>query len=77
MMGWWGGDWGGWMIFMAVLWVVLIVAGVWAVMALTRGNRPWSGSAESPKEILDRRLASGEIDVEEYERLRRALGLGT
>lgn len=65
------------MIFMAVLWVVLIVAGVWAVMALTRGNRPWSGSAESPKEILDRRLASGEIDVEEYERLRRALGLGT
>lgn len=74
MMGWWGGDGGSWMIFVALIWVVLIVAGVWAVIALTRSGRSWSGSPESPREVLDRRLASGEIDVEEYERLRRVLG---
>jgi putative membrane protein len=45
---------------------------VWAVVALLPGNR--TGSAvrpESPGEILDRRFARGEIDVEQY-RLARA-----
>lgn len=40
------------------------------------GTQPsWSAPAESsPHEILDRRLASGEITEEEHRRLREALG---
>jgi putative membrane protein len=72
MMGYgWGMGTVGW-IFMALFWIVLIGLVVWAVVALLPGNR--TGSAvrpESPGEILDRRFARGEIDVEQY-RLARA-----
>lgn len=58
-------------VLMSVLWVVLIAAIVWALAALFgRVDRAGSGSiAERPEEILDRRLASGELDAESYEAL--------
>lgn len=67
---------GGWWILMAVFWVVLIAAIVWAGARLFA--RPGSvdratGVVERPGEILDRRLASGEIDAETYEELREKL----
>lgn len=70
MMGFGSGI--GW-ILVPVLWVVLVVVIVWALVTLLRtegGNR---GQAESPSAVLDRRLAGGEIDLDEYARLRSHL----
>lgn len=71
----------GWLL-MVLFWVVLIVAIVWALREL----RPRSGTGQSPEApepagddpfaILDRRLASGEIDPETYDQLRDKLAEG-
>jgi uncharacterized membrane protein len=49
----------------------------WAIVALVRGgsSRPQQPERETdqPLDILQRRLARGEISVEEYEELRDAL----
>jgi putative membrane protein len=73
---------GGW-IFGSVMMVLLIVLVVVAIVWLVR----WSGTSGaasraeasgggSPREMLDRRLASGEIDEDEYRRRRAALSEG-
>jgi putative membrane protein len=72
-----GYGWGmgvGW-IFMLVFWVVLIGLIVWAVTRLlpSSGTRVGGDRAAAPEEILDRRFASGEIDAEEYQRVRDQL----
>ena len=77
MMGYWN-DGGGWMngygmLFMVLVWGALIALGVWAVARTTRGNPVAHTSAESPRQILDRRFASGEIDAEQYAAARRVL----
>lgn len=73
------GGW-AWMAFMPLLWIVLIGAVVWAVVRLTRrpsgledGHDRGQGSRETPEEILDRRYASGEIDVDAYTEARARL----
>jgi putative membrane protein len=72
MYGGWGGGW-GWMMLMPLLWIVLVVVIVWAVVQFTQpGGRRSSQTdysqprRETPQEILDRRFASGEIDVDAY-----------
>jgi putative membrane protein len=77
MMGYWN-DGGGWMngfgmLFMVLVWGALIALGVWVVVRTTRGNPVGPTSAESPRQILDRRFASGEIDAEQYAAARRVL----
>lgn len=77
----WGMGTLGW-ILMVLFWVALIVAIVWALREL----RPRSGTGRSPEApepaaddpfaILDRRLASGEIDPETYDELRDKLAEG-
>jgi putative membrane protein len=68
---------GGWIL--SVLWtltiVALVVAGiVWLVSTLgSRGTAPRT-SGPSARETLDRRLASGELTIEQYEKLRAAIG---
>lgn len=71
--GWGGMGWGmGWgaMIAMAVFWIVLIALIIWAVTRLLPARRAEGGSPqaahETPEEILDRRFARGEIDLETY-----------
>jgi uncharacterized membrane protein len=71
-------DAGGW-IFMAlgniVIWGLIIAFILWLVQDLrTRPERHRMVPEVSAGEILDRRLASGEIDIEEHQRLRVALG---
>ena len=67
---------GGWLL-MSVFWVALIAVIVWVVAALftQNGNRDSSarGLAERPEDVLDRRLASGEIDTATYDTLRAKL----
>lgn len=77
MMGGWnnGMGAGGW-VLMIFAWVALIALIVWAITRLfpTRaGDDSGKQVAETPDEILDRRLARGEIDTDEYARLRDAL----
>jgi uncharacterized membrane protein len=69
----------GWII--AVIWTVIIFlllggAAYWFVTVVSghsgSGGRPASGEA-SVREILDRRLARGELSIEQYEQLRDAL----
>ena len=68
----------GWLV-MVLFWVLLIVAILWALREL----RPQRGTGQSPEAsepagddpfaILDRRLASGEIDPGTYDELRDKL----
>jgi putative membrane protein len=76
MMGWYGGGMGplGWL-GMGVFWLLLLGLIVWLVVRLLPGSsggttRP---AAESALEILDRRLASGEIDLAAWQAQRSAL----
>ena len=76
MMGWYGGGawWPAGMLFMGLFWVALIVGAIVAVVRLTQ--RPDAGShdgVESARQVLDRRLASGEINAEQYAETRRIL----
>ena len=75
MMFGYGGGWPFWEV--ALMWVGMVAFWgllIWAVYVLVtaarkpgRGRDPQAGSAAS---ILDERLARGEIDAEEYQRLR-------
>lgn len=74
-MGWGGMPFGG-MIGMVVLWVVLIAGIVWAVSRLLPGRQTGPGARptqDSPEDILDRRFARGEVDLETYQAQRAAL----
>lgn len=62
----------GWLM-MGGLWLSVIVVILWAITAATR--RP-SRSGVDALAVLDDRLARGEIDPEEYRRLRSTLEEG-
>jgi len=74
MMFWYGGHWAFWQAGvmwagMTVFWGLLI----WGtyVMIRSANRRPGSNEhADDARRILDERLARGEIDAEEYRRLR-------
>lgn len=76
----WGmhdGDIGtGWMIVMmlgmVLFWGLVVVGIVWLLReAIGRGHH---GPGADPLSILDRRLAEGQISVEEYEQRKKTLG---
>ncbi len=66
----------GWWVLMWVLWIALIALIVWAVVRLFPGGRESSATAENARNLLDRRLASGEIDAGTYDQLRERLDRG-
>ncbi len=72
----WGGMWLGPILMIAVV-VLAVLLLIWIIrlVAGTGGGAPKErpGAAPSAREILDARLARGEIDQEEYDRRRRAL----
>ena len=57
---------------MWIVWILLIVAIVWAVKLLSDRDVPRSGG-KAALEILQERYARGEIDRDEYESKRRDL----
>jgi putative membrane protein len=67
---------GGWWWLMAIGMIVFWGAVIWLVVWLARGGlSALSARGREPGalEILDRRLAEGSIEVEEYEQRRAAL----
>ena len=75
MMGWYGamGPLAG--LAMLVFWVALLWLIIWAVGRLLPGSsgETTCAKSESPVEILDRRLANGEIDMHDWQAQRSAL----
>ena len=69
-----GSDW-GLMVLWTILVLVLVVGVIWAVASFVRRDQSAAGggSGRSGREILDERLARGEIDPDEYDRLREKL----
>jgi len=77
MMGWYNG-WGGGgllaMTLMMVFWVALVGIAIWAAVRFVgRGSASAPTATPTPRAILDHRLASGEIDAEQYAQMRRLL----
>ena len=76
MMGSYGGGMGllGWLA-MGLFWLILLGVIVWLVTRLLPAGSggTTSPTGESPLEILDRRLASGEIDLDTWRAQRAAL----
>ncbi|GGL10416.1 hypothetical protein [Mangrovihabitans endophyticus] len=79
MMGWYGGGmgWVGWLA-MGLFWLLLIVVIVVLVVRLlpsAKHDVSAQGGAreDAPEDILDRRFARGEIDVDTYREQRAAL----
>ena len=67
-----GGWWVVMMLAMLLFWGLVIVAIVW----LVRAGRLGAGSGSAAKgaqELLDERLATGDLSIDEYERRREAL----
>jgi putative membrane protein len=75
-MGWYGGGMGpfGWL-GMGVFWLSVLGLIVWMVVRLLPGSGGTTtrSNGESALEILDRRLASGEIDLQAWQAQRGAL----
>ena len=72
MNGWDGGWMWLWGTLMMLTWVAIIVAAVWLLLRSARGGQRTRGS-ERAREILDERLASGELTPEEYRERRDML----
>ncbi len=80
MMGWGGWGYGGYGmgilggLFMLAFWGLIIVGLVLVVRWLWDQGRHGSGSAgDAPLEILKRRYARGEINKEDYDRMKQDL----
>jgi putative membrane protein len=63
---------GGWLL-MTLLWFALLGTVVWAITRIVPTRGGGADGPESPAEILDRRLARGEIGLDEYDALRAKL----
>ena len=76
MMGWYGGGIGSFgMLGMGLFWLILLGLIVWLVIRLlpASGEQPTRTAGESAVEILDRRMANGQIDLETWQAQRAAL----
>jgi putative membrane protein len=59
----------GFMVFMWLFWVAVVVAVVILAVRLTSSGTVSGGSRESAEAIVKRRYANGEISRDEYERM--------
>ena len=77
MWAWHAGDMGwGWWVAGPLMMLVFWGAVIWLVYALFAGSRRSDDRRATPREIAERRLASGEIDQVEFQRIIDALGRG-
>ncbi len=65
---------GWWMLFGGLLWIAFWGTVIYLIVSFIRGPQAGGGKTqEDPISILNRRYAHGEIDKEEYDRIRRDL----
>lgn len=77
MMNWYRGDGYGWMdgggmLVMGLIWILIFGLGIWLVTRVI-GKNGSSSVQETPRQILDRRYASGEIDAAAYAQARKLI----
>lgn len=74
MMGYgWGMGWGGW-VFMGLFWLLFLGVLLFLVIRLLPATGGFARPREdTPEEILDKRFARGEIDLQTYQAQRAAL----
>ena len=68
--------WGWWLVMslgMVAFWALVIYGIVWMMRARQNPQQRDEPSPEPSREILKRRLANGEISIEEYRQLLEAL----
>lgn len=78
MMHDWGWGWGGMFLgpLFMIVWLAILVAVIVLLVRWLGGVNLGTGSPHrTPREILDERFARGEIDHDEYEKRRKALGV--
>ena len=71
-MGWGAGTFLG-PIFMILFWVLLIAGTVWLVLAVSQQSAQRQATT-SGRAILEDRLARGEIDLDEFNARKSAIG---
>ena len=77
--GWMSGDWGHMSPFMGIAMLIFWGLVIYAVIMIVRGAKQNNKDAsvsqqhETPLDILQKRYASGEIDHEEYNRIKNDL----
>lgn len=79
---WWGHDigWGGWLVMTVGMLGFWAAVALFVVLGLRVVRRPEERSTEvqlDPRQILERRLAQGEIGVGEFQARLEALGGST
>lgn len=68
----WGYNWGvgwGWMLMGSIMMIAFWGAVIWLFYLLVRGSARSGDRSEDPRTIAARRLASGQITPEEYDRI--------
>lgn len=64
---------------MVAFWIVVVLGAIWFIRggaSSSTPSHPPSARAERPVDILDRRLANGELTLEEYQERREAIEHG-
>jgi putative membrane protein len=72
-MDWDGGWWLVMGLVMLLVWALVVAALIWLIRTLVSKPDTQGPAQEDPLDILDRRLAEGTIDIEDYETRRRTL----
>lgn len=70
MMGYFGGMAGPWMFVPILFWLLVLAGIVFVVYALARRQPVGAGGADDPLRVLSARYARGEIDREQYLKMR-------
>lgn len=65
------GPWG--MLVNLAFWILIIFLAIWLFQSVFRKRRTAPPSTSSPLEVLKHRYAAGEIDREEFERIKKEL----
>jgi putative membrane protein len=78
MMDWgsgWNGSGSNWFLMggMMLFWIAVVGLGIWLVLRVTDRDHKQVKSIDTPRAILDRRFASGEISVEQYAAARKLI----
>lgn len=56
-----------------ILWIVVIIFGIWFIINFINKNKTGNESSESALDVLKKRYANGEISSEQFEEMKKNL----